>query len=102
VALQCSAGLGLLGDGALGGCDEFVAPAQLLEQALRSARGRLRQLAGAGVEEAPRPRNGHAGEGLGKGGQRFHHPDAAQKPVRKRRDVPLGTHQLRKLLPARH
>ena len=62
VALQCGAGLGLLGDGSLGGGDELVAPAELLEQALGAAGRRLRQLAGAGVEEASCLRDGDGAE----------------------------------------
>ena len=102
VALHRCAGVGLLADGPLGRGHQPVAPAELLEEPLGAAGGRLRQLAGARVEQASRLRDGDGAEAVGKRADGIHNPHAGEQPVRQRRDVPLGTHQLRKKLPAGH
>ena len=101
-ALQRRARLRLVADGLLCKGDELVALGELLEQPLRAARRRLGELAGAGVEDPPRARDGDAAERVRKRADRVDDPDADEQPLSKRRDVPLGTHKLRKLLPAGH
>ena len=88
LVLDRGARLRLVAHGVLGRGDQLVAPGQLLEQPLRAAHRRLRELAGAGVEEPPGARDGDAAEGLGKRTDRFHDPHAREQPLGERRDVP--------------
>ena len=69
-------------DGLLGGGHQLVAPAELLEQPLGAAGGRLRQLAGAGVEEASRLRDGDAAEACREARR------ATPRPTRRRAAAP--------------
>ena len=101
VALHCCAGIGLLGDGPLGRGHQLVAPAELLEEPLGAAGGRLRQLAGPRVEQAPRLRDGDGAEALAEARRATRRPTrrpaaAAPAPRRPARDA-----QLRELLPRR-
>src|SRR5215213_1633421 len=97
MTLDRDARVRLLARGGLGGGDELLAPAELLQQALGAARRRLRELAGAGVEQPARRRHGDAAESLGKRIEGVDDPDANEQPLRERRDLPLGAHKLREL-----